>query len=81
MIALLDRLLPLWTEPVDGRGDPEAAFDRGAHYRCPDGGGRRPRPAPPARRGPAERLTRDTAAERSPASPLRCRVTPRFTAS
>ena len=35
-------------------------------------------PAPPARRGPAERLTRDTAAERSPASPLRCRVTPRL---
>src|SRR6266704_5372012 len=26
MIALLERLLPLWTEPVDGRGDPEAAF-------------------------------------------------------
>ena len=26
MIALLARLLPLWTEPVDGRDDPEAAF-------------------------------------------------------
>ena len=26
MIALLERLLPLWTEPVGGRGDPEAAF-------------------------------------------------------
>jgi hypothetical protein len=26
MIALLERLLPLWTEPVDERGDPEAAF-------------------------------------------------------
>ena len=26
MIALLERLLPLWTDPVDGRGDPEAAF-------------------------------------------------------
>ena len=26
MIALLERLLPLWTEPVDGRGDAEAAF-------------------------------------------------------
>jgi predicted ester cyclase len=26
MIALLERLLPLWTEPVDGRDDPEAAF-------------------------------------------------------
>jgi hypothetical protein len=26
MIALLERLVPLWTEPVDGRGDPEAAF-------------------------------------------------------
>ena len=26
MIALLERLLPLWIEPVDGRGDPEAAF-------------------------------------------------------
>jgi len=24
--SLLDRLLPLWTEPVDGRDDPEAAF-------------------------------------------------------
>ena len=23
---LLERLLPLWTEPVDGRDDPEAAF-------------------------------------------------------
>jgi predicted ester cyclase len=26
MIALLERLVPLWTDPVDGRGDPEAAF-------------------------------------------------------
>jgi predicted ester cyclase len=26
MTALLERLLPLWTEPVDGRDDPEAAF-------------------------------------------------------
>jgi hypothetical protein len=26
MIALLDRLVPLWTQPVDSRGDPEAAF-------------------------------------------------------
>ena len=26
MIALLERLLPPWTEPVDGRDDPEAAF-------------------------------------------------------
>ena len=26
MIAALERLLPLWTEPVDGRGDLEAAF-------------------------------------------------------
>src|ERR1700750_2756124 len=26
MIALLERLLPLCTDPVDGRGDPEAAF-------------------------------------------------------
>jgi len=24
--SLLERLLPLWTEPVDGRDDPEAAF-------------------------------------------------------
>src|SRR6478609_10806364 len=109
MIALLERLLPLWTEPVDGPGDPKAAFgevyaglaaghrradrtrhrgphDRRAHDRWRAGhrdlgGGRRPRPAPPARRGPAERLTRDTASERSPASPLRCRATPRFAAS
>ena len=34
MIALLERLLPLWTEPVDGRGDPEAAF--GEVYADPD---------------------------------------------
>jgi hypothetical protein len=26
MIALLDRLIPLWTQPVDSRDDPEAAF-------------------------------------------------------
>lgn len=26
MIALLDRLLPLWTQPVDSRDDAEAAF-------------------------------------------------------
>jgi hypothetical protein len=26
MIALLERLLPLWIEPVDGRDDAEAAF-------------------------------------------------------
>jgi len=26
MIALLDRLVPLWTQPVDSRDDPEAAF-------------------------------------------------------
>jgi hypothetical protein len=26
MIALLDRLVPLWTQPVDSLDDPEAAF-------------------------------------------------------
>jgi len=26
MTAILDRLLPLWTQPVDARDDPEAAF-------------------------------------------------------
>jgi hypothetical protein len=26
VIALVERLLPLWTEPVDSRDDPEAAF-------------------------------------------------------
>jgi predicted ester cyclase len=26
MIALLDRLIPLWTQPVGSRDDPEAAF-------------------------------------------------------
>lgn len=26
MTAMLERLLPLWTEPVDGRDDSEAAF-------------------------------------------------------
>ena len=33
MTALLERLLPLWTEPVDGRDDAEAAF--GAVYADP----------------------------------------------
>lgn len=33
MTALLDRLLPLWTQPVDARDDPEAAF--GAVYTDP----------------------------------------------
>ncbi len=33
MTALLDRLLPLWTQPVDARVDPEAAF--GAVYTDP----------------------------------------------
>ena len=33
MSELLERLLPLWTEPVDGRDDPEAAF--GAVYADP----------------------------------------------
>ena len=33
MSELLERLLPLWTEPVGGRDDPEAAF--GAVYADP----------------------------------------------
>jgi len=33
MIAALERLLPLWTEPVDGRDDPETGKPQCCHSR------------------------------------------------